>query len=131
MKTYLSMFVHDTKQEPYAEQIANVLKLIETRKRDMLRSMIGQRVLIIRTRSGHRPEVIGSVLVEGKAHCSSEWLNDHRHMTQIPEGSKYDSDVAGKWCYFLSGAKKLPDPIPLDSLNVIRKTRSWAEIALN
>ena len=131
MEIRYGMFVHDTAKEPYAEQIANRLKLIETRKRDMLKNLVGQRVLIIRTRAGHKPDVLGTVLIYAKQYHTAQSLDAHRNLTLIPEGSKYDCTTGGKWGYWLSDAEKFTQPIPLDEFNVTHKTRSWAEIAIN
>lgn len=122
------MYVHETNAEPYATQIITGKKTIETRTRDTLGKLCGQRVLVIRTRSGHKADIIGSVLITGKIWLTASDLYERRDKTRIPKGSKYDASSFGKWCYFLSDPIEL-EPIPLSDTTVIKRNMSFARIS--
>lgn len=118
-----AMFVNED-ESCYAQAIVLGYKTIETRSRNMLKSLVGERVAVVRTKKGERPLVIGTVFV------SSFWYEDHpwtlREKTAIPFGSKYDTD--GRWMYGLHS----PEPISPDSWyplpeNTVRHGRSWCE----
>lgn len=121
------MFVHQTVAVPYADAIAAALKPIETRTRNVLRSLIGQRVAIARTRSGHPAEIVGYVTVTAATWATAAELDTMRNLTLIPKGSRYDCTGAGKWCYHLADAESR-DPIRLDTLHIVRKNRSYCVI---
>lgn len=118
------MFVNED-EFPYAQAIGMKRKLIETRSRDMLKKLVGERVAIIRTKRGEKPLVIGTVFL------STKWYEEHpwqfSDLTQIHANSKYNTG-AGRWMYVCEDAKML-DPekwIPLPE-NAVRHGRSWAE----
>lgn len=121
------IYVHQTRAIPYAEAIALGLKPIETRTRDTLRRFVGQRVLIARTMSGRPTEIIGSVVIESGTYYSASELDSMRDQTLIPPGSKFDCHGRGKWGYTLTHAVTM-DPVPLSSLNVTKRTRTYAVI---
>lgn len=122
-----AIYVHDTPCTPYAEAIVEGIKTIETRTKDTLAGFIGQRVLVIRTRN-HRPaEIVGSVTIARKTFCFPESFRELYDRHLVPPGSKYDCTVRGKWCYDLEDPEKY-DPVPLNTLNVKRKTRVYALI---
>lgn len=125
------IYIHQTKAEPYAEQIVRGLKSIETRFRDTLGQFVGDRVYIVRTQSGKKPAIVGSVSITGKAFCDADELNDIRNLTRIPAGSKYDDlDGRGKWCYKLEEAYRAERPILLEDCIVSWKTRTFCTIIL-
>lgn len=128
MKTIGAMYVHDTKETPYAMQIVKGLKFIETRTRNVLKRFVGERVLVIRTRSGHPAEIIGEVTIINARFYNAEELNTMRNLTRIPEGSKYDCTGNGKWCYWMADPEEYTKPIPLSECNVISRTMSYAII---
>lgn len=132
---FYAMYVHSTKAEPYAELIASGAKTIETRNKDTLSKLVGHCVGIIRTRSGHKPELIGFVYVSGKYHASYDELEKLRSRTMIPEDSVYNPDSGkGKWIYYLQNAFKLEHPTELPyhtdmgGCFVVKKNRSYATL---
>lgn len=122
-----AMFVNQLSRNgvPYADAIAAGLKPIETRNRNMLFPLLGERVAVVRTVSGKVPVVVGYVTVFCAEFNSGEWMDQHRHLTLIPAGSKYDNNGKGKWCYWLRNAETC-EPFPLPS-SAIRHGRSWCE----
>jgi len=110
---------------PYADAIVDGLKTIETRNRDMLSRLVGERVAVIRTRRGKNPTIVGYVTINSKSFVNAEQFDIIREFTLIPVGSKYDVHGRGKWCYGLSNAKRcIPYALPKDA---IRHGRSWCE----
>lgn len=121
-----AIYVHDTKETPYAMQIVKGKKRIETRTRNVLKRFVGERVLVIRTRSGHKAEVVGEVTISCGGWLDAYALDDNRFFTLIPKGSKYDCTGDGKWCYWLTNATEYEKPIPLSEYEVITRTMSYA-----
>ena len=117
------MFVADDGCIRYAEAIAKGLKRIETRNRNTLANLLGEKVAIVRTRRGKNPTVVGYVHMFCVSREDRGWLDDHRMATLIPVGSKYDT--APKWCYWLDDAEEC-EPYPLPA-NAVRHGRSWCE----
>lgn len=109
----------------YAEAIAQGYKPIETRSRAMLHPCIGHRVAIIRTGRSGGPAIVGYATITGATFETAAWLDEHRNLTLIPEGSKYDAKGRGKWCYHLEDPETCK-PIPLPGF-VVRHGRSWCE----
>ena len=109
----------------YAEAIVGGYKTIETRNRDMLRSLIGERVAVVRTGCKKKPTVIGYVHIDFALFLRRDEVAAASDRTLIPEGSKYDCTGRGKWCYFLSEPQEC-EPYPLPD-NAIRHGRSWCE----
>ena len=126
MKEIPAIYVHDTKRTPYAMQIVEGLKRIETRTRNVLRQFVGQRVLVIRTRSGHKAEVIGEATISSAVWLGAQTLDENRHLTLIPKGSKFDVSEGGKWCYWLKDPVKYGFPVPLSDYEVITRNMSYA-----
>lgn len=118
------IFVNEDGGIHYAQAIVGSYKPLETRGRNMLSKLIGDRVAVIRTRRGKKPLVLGYVNIDSAERRSKDWLDKNRDKTLIPPGSKYDSDRP-RWCYALSGAEKC-DPYPLPE-DAIRHGRSWCE----
>ena len=117
------MFINED-EYPYAQAIGMKRKLIETRSRDMLKKLVGERVAIIRTKHGEKPMVIGTVLMSLKWHEQYPWR--YQDLTLIRIGGKYDT--GWRWMYVCEDAKML-DPekwFPLPE-NAVRHGRSWAE----
>ena len=121
------IFVNENGGVPYASAIVNGIKTVETRGRNMLAALVGERVAIIRTRRGKAPMVVGYATIYTATHGTQAEMNSDymRSLTLIPEGSTYDSGAAGKWCYWLSYARPC-NPYPLPS-SAIRHGRSWCE----
>ena len=128
MKTIGAMYVHDTKETPYAVQIVKGLKPIETRTKNVLERFVKSRVLVIRTRSGHKAEVIGSAVIDKVYFHTPQEMEALRDKTLIPPGSKFDCHGKGKWCYYLTDPEEYAVPQPLTDYNVIQRTMSYAII---
>lgn len=123
-----AVYVNQTRHVPYADAIAAALKPIETRTRDTLGRFVGQRVLIVRTSSSRKPMIIGSVFISAKAFHSAAELDEMRGLTLIPPGSKFDCSGRGKWCYTLQDPVRYAAEIPLDSVTITHKTRTFVLI---
>ena len=128
MNTIGAIYVHDTKETPYAMQIVLGDKRIETRTRNVLRRFVGERVLVIRTRSGHKAEVVGEVTISSGGWLEARTLDENRHLTLIPEGSKFDCKSGGKWGYWLTSPIQYAVPVPLSEYTVITRNMSYAII---
>lgn len=116
-----AMFVNED-EYPFAYWIASREKWIETRSRNMLRQLVGERVAVVRTKRGQTPMVIGYVFICGGSF--EKHPEDYRHLTMIPEGSKYDTKE-GRWFYALAFAEECkPYPLPAEA---VRHGRSWCE----
>lgn len=117
-----AMFVNEN-EYPYAQEIALRLKTIETRSKNMLSALVGERVAIVRTGANCYPMVIGHVDVVRASRMNWVFLDHNRDKTRIPKGSKYDTPI--RWCYFLENAKPCkPYPLPVSA---VRHGRSWCE----
>ena len=101
-----AIYVRDTRAVKYAEAIAGAYKPLETRTRDMLGKLVGERVAIIRTGLGKQPVVVGFATIASKqwVEARKEW-EDLQPLHLIPPGSKYDCHGSGKWCYLMTGAE--------------------------
>ena len=122
------IFVNSDGWIPYADAIVDGVKPIETRSKDMLSWLVGQRVAIIRTRRGKNPTVIGYADIKCKAFCDSKTFENYREYTLIPPGSRYDCNGKGKWFYYMANAERcLAYPLPK---NAVRHGRSWCEFDL-
>ena len=119
------IFVNENGGIRYAKMIVNGYKPIETRPRNMLRDLVGERVAVVRTRRGKNPMVLGYVTIYRADFCPAEFFDAYRDLTLIPKGSAYDCNGRGKWFYFLSNANPC-DPFPLPG-NAVRHGRSWCE----
>lgn len=119
------IFVNENGCIPYARAIAQGIKPIETRSRNMLKALVGQRVAIIRTRRGERPTIVGYAVIKDAEFHTAEALDYLRDLTLIPKGSKYDCTGRGKWCYIMGEAEEC-EPYELPS-SAIRHGRSYAE----
>lgn len=124
------IYVHDTPATPYAVDIAAGRKPIETRSRDVLGRFLGEKVLIIRTRSEHPADVVGYGTITEKRFYTAAELDAIRDKTLIPKGSKYDCTGGGKWGYTIKDPVLFSKPIPLSAYTVTRKTRSFAMLTV-
>ena len=121
--TFKGIFVNDG-SFPYARTIVEGLKTIETRNRNMLRNLVGERVAIIQTGRGPAT-IIGYATIEEAFFCTREQFDDLRDQHLVPPGSRYDAGITGKWCYRLTDPETCePYPLPADA---IRHGMSWAE----
>ena len=124
-----AVYVRNTSGIRYADAIVQGYKLIETRSRDTLGKLVGERVLIVRTRAGHEAEVIGAVTITGKQFVPAADFGKLFDKHLVPPGSKFDAHGRGKWCYDLANAEAFDKATPLSKLGVIAKNRSYATIA--
>lgn len=120
-----AMFVNENGCIHWADAIVGGYKKIETRNRNMLWQLEGERVAVVKTRRNKSPMVVGYVRIVGKQFVSREQFPKLFHLHCVPTGSEYDAHGKGKWCYYLAGAEKC-DPYPLPK-NAVRHGRSWCE----
>lgn len=113
------IFVNEN-EAPFANWIVQGWKTIETRSRNVLRPLVGERVAIIRTKSGQKSMVIGVVKIVDSFRENVRFL---RTSTMIPVGSKFDTGY--RWMYVLDRPEEV-EPFPLPE-NVVRHGRSWCE----
>lgn len=118
------MFVNDSGPVKFARKIVDAEKIAETRSRNMLSALVGERVAVVQTGRG-APLVIGSVTVTGSWFCPAEEFGKHYAEHLVPAGSKYDGSSRGKWFYYLADPVAV-DPFPLPP-SAIRHGRSWCE----
>lgn len=108
---------------PFPWLIAKGMKDVETRAKNMLSALVGERVAIVKTGRGSKPTIIGYVTITEARRLNWVWLEQNRNRTFIPAGSKYDQPV--KWCYFLENPEYCkPYELPA---NAVRHGRSWCE----
>lgn len=125
-----AMFVNDDGKIPFTECIVQGWKTIETRTKNMLLPLVGERVAVVRTHRNEGPMVVGYVDVIRHEFCPVYRLDRFRFDTFIPKGSTYDNlgtwhGKQGKWFYHLANAEPC-EPYPLPS-SAIRHGRSWCE----
>lgn len=119
------IFVNSDGCVPYADAIVDGYKAVETRNRNMLKDLVGERVAVIRTRRGKNPTVVGYVDIGDAYFCPAAVFDQHRDLTLVPSGSRYDVNGRGKWLYDLWNAERCePYPLPSDA---VRHGRSWCE----
>lgn len=129
----VGIFVNED-EYPYAEWIVRGLKKYETRNKDMLRYMLGNRVAIVSTKRGRKPCVVGYATITEKIKlypcdwATSHWQRYYREEAMIPFGSKYDDVSKGKVLYCMSNAEKCePYTIPNDTVYHGRSWCTWRE----
>lgn len=123
------VFINDD-SFPYTDKILEHIKTIETRTKNMLLPLVGERVAIIRTGKGKKPLVVGYVDITNYAFCPVIMLDAYRNETCIPVGSTFDNlgtrdGRQGKWFYYLENAVSC-NPYKLPS-SAIYHGRSWCE----
>ena len=119
------IFVNENGGIHYADLIVNGIKEAETRSRDMLKSLVGERVAIVKTRRNKRPTVVGYATIYEKSFVSDKLFRDFEKFHLVPEGSSYDSHGKGKWLYWMKDARTTV-PFPLPDYAVYHG-RSWCE----
>lgn len=119
------IFVNEDGGIRYAEAIVKGYKRAETRSRNMLRALEGERVAIIRTKRNKKPTIIGYADLVRWEFCPwSLWGGTYAD-TLIPPGSKYDISGRGKYLYYFENPQEC-EPYELPD-NAIRHGRSYAE----
>ena len=118
------IFVNEN-ELPYAEMIVYGLKEAETRSRDMLKSLVGERVAIISTYRNLKPRIVGYATIYEKSFVSNETFHFFDKFHLVPEGSSYDSKGKGKWLYWMKDAVAItPHYLPDYA---VYHGRSWCE----
>lgn len=120
-----AVFVADDHGAHYAEWIVKAYKTIETRRKNMLRLLVGERVAVVRTGNGRKPMIVGYVDIVGSSFCNEEDFPKHFNQHLVPYMSKYYVKTKGKWFYHLANAEECT-PYPLPE-NAVRHGRSWCE----
>lgn len=119
------IFVRESGCVHYAQAIVRGYKPYETRSRNMLRQLVGERVAIISTGGRGGPVVVGYATILGAEFWTATELDERRNLTLIPEGSQFDCKGRGKWAYHMT------DPMPCDPFllpsDAVRHGRSWCE----
>ena len=112
---------------PFVDQIMAHTKLFETRNKDMLRNLVGKRVLIAETGDHTRPLVRCSAFIEDSfpVYTLGEW-NALRHVTCVEKGSSFDwkPTTNVKYLYRLTDVRPLPPFTPPEGA---RHGRVWME----
>ncbi len=125
MSKMAGIFVNENGCVHYAELIVSGIKTIETRNRNMLKSLVGQRVAIVKTRRKKNPMVVGYVDITGSCFCPINMYEQYREKTCVLEGSIYDVHGKGKWFYYLENPEACDKfPLPKDA---VRHGLSWCE----
>lgn len=119
------IFVNENGCVHYARLIVQGCKPIETRSRNMLGSLVGERVAIIRTRRNKKPTVLGYATIARTEFVDSVAFEALRDKTLIPPGSAYDVKGRGKWCYYMEDPQEC-EPYELPT-NRINHGRSYCE----
>ena len=120
------IYVNEPGCIPYAEALCQGYKTIETRTKDTLGFLVGENVLIIRTKRGMPSAVIGTVKISEKRFYSVSELENLRDKTLIPPGSMFDCKGRGKWGYTVENPIIYSKPIPLSAFSIVKKTRVYA-----
>ena len=125
-----AVFINEDHGLLYAHWIAEGRKLYETRTKNTLLPLVGERVALCSTRNGKAPEIVGYADVVNYFFCNAGLFEMYRPDTMIPEGSKYNKfgmrdGISGKWFYEMANPETCK-PFPLPS-SAIRHGRSWCE----
>ena len=113
--------------QPFVDQILSADKILETRTRNMLKSLSGQRVLLAETHRGRKPIVRASVILgEAQKVTDKATFVCFRKITCIQEGSKYDWNDNTKYKYFYTLLSVRPVE-PFTPPEGIRHGRVWME----
>lgn len=104
------------KEIDYIALILARRKLIETRKRNTLKPLVGQRVGLIRTGKGPAMLVGYATITDVIKYTSEKAFRLDRKKHLVPKGSKYDFD-GRKYGYVLSDVVAC-DPVPVNSFGI-------------
>lgn len=107
------------KTQPFTEQIFNLLKDIETRNTNSLKSLIGKRVGIIRT-GCEKATLVGLVTIADviKYETEDTFRSDEKHH-MVKKGSKYDIKKGGvKYGYVLVDVERC-DPVIITNKGIV------------
>lgn len=116
------------KDHPFVEQILCGKKLYETRTRNTLGKLVGQKVFLAETGKRNRPLVIGTAVLGAPEKITREavWKRFYRDESCIPAGSRYDwkPGTRVKYAYPVIHASYCIPFIPHEG---IRHGRVWME----
>lgn len=119
------IFVNENGRVPFAQLLVSGYKTIETRNKDMLSALVGQRVAVVRTRRNKKPTVLGYVTITAKAFCKANDFDNYFEQHFVQPKSKYDTNNKGKWFYYVSEPEECnPYELPVSA---VRHGRSWCE----
>lgn len=109
------------RDQAFTSQIFNRSKIIETRTADVFKSLVGQRVAIIRTGLG-AAECVGFVDIVGVKYYTTRTAFDRDKSLHLVTGGKYDFPTGGmKYGYILNNPVRCT-PFKVTALgNVIRR----------
>lgn len=112
---------------PFLDDIYNRLKPFETRSRNMLGRLVGQRIILAESSNGQRLARC-SVVIQGvrKVTTREEW-DALRPLHRVPVGSDYDWKpwTRAKYLYKMTNLRRLrPFRIPTEGVS---HGRSWFE----
>ena len=82
-----AIFVNENGCIPYAAAIVNGYKPIETRSRNMLSALVGERIAIVRTKRGKRPTIVGYANMTRYEFCPFCLFEMYRDLTLIPQAA--------------------------------------------
>lgn len=120
------IFINEDKHS-WAIMIAVGRKTVETRSRNMLKNLVGERVALISTRRDRFPIIVGYATITRADHVGEEEFNSLEWFSKhfVCDDDEYASNGYGKWCYTMSNAE-VCDPYALPA-DAIRHGRSYAE----
>ena len=111
---------------PFMRLIGTRQKILETRGKNMLGSLVGQRVLLCETKQGGYLAMYSAVIRSARPVLSWEEWDWLRPQHCVPVGNKYDwkPGTRVKWVYEISGLRRLhPFLVP----EGVRHGRTWME----
>ena len=113
-----AMFVNQLSHQgvKYADAIADGIKPVETRSRNMLQALVGERVAIVRTMRGKAPTVLGYVTVCSATFKPWECMDANRDLTlilgsyfEVPFGENvFDAAVSVESLHHFTKEEKIP-----------------------
>ena len=120
------IFVARSGKVRYAIEIVDGRKPIETRNRNMLGRLVGERIALIETKQNKSPRIVGYATIKEAFFCPSDQFDKYRNMTLIPKGDAYDCKGKGKWMYVLENPVHCK-PELFDKSKVVYHGRSYCE----
>jgi len=120
-----AIYVRSTRSIRYAIALVQGYKVMETRTRNVLKSLIGKRVAVIETGRG-KSMIVGYINIDKYEYIEKEQFDKMYMFHCVPAGSKYDCKKgSGKYCYWVSNP--IPcEPYPVPE-NAVKHGRSWCE----
>lgn len=111
----------------FVDKIFDLEKIHETRNRNTLGLLAGERVAIIQSDRKGGSAVVGEVTVGVGRSVNYHGFDSRRDLHCVPEGSAYDCKTDGsKYLYPMYKPVRYETPYPVPS-NAIRHGRVWCE----